>query len=83
MNSDITEKRKKTCIPQVATETGRHDNHQTRKKEKKKKRDENVHKAQMNDSKKGYETNVRLQLRQVTTAVKMRPGENAIVLLIK
>ena len=56
-----------------------------REKEKKKKRDEieSVHKAQMNDSKKGYETNVRLQLRQVTTAVKMRPGENAIVLLIK
>ena len=54
-----------------------------REKRKEKKRDENVHKAQMNDSKKGYETNVRLQLRQVTTAVKMRPGENAIVLLIK
>ena len=27
--------------------------------------------------------NVRLQLRQVTTVVKVRPSENAIVLLIK
>ena len=45
-------------------------------------RDQNVHKAQMNDSKKWYETNVRQQLRQVTTAVEMRPGDNAIVLLL-
>ena len=73
MNSDITEKRKehvylKSQLKQANMITTK------REKRKEKKRDENVHKAQMN---------VRVQLRQVTTAVKVRPSENAIVLLIK
>ena len=82
MNNDITEKEKKHVY--LKSQLKQADMITTkREKRKEKKRDENVHKAQMNDSKMGYETNVRLQLRQVTTAVKMRPGENAIVLLIK